>query len=153
MGLIFRTDNPELSSRPAQFTKVAHIVGKGFHEVFFWYPVAPPGYASLGCVVTRTDEAPRIASFCCPRMDLVNQVNIVEVPISRFSSSKASNCWSIWKVENQVKMGVAELCLSLHLCYAYWQFNLNVCLKLNFLSIFVGLMDQLLNFYCEPEEF
>ncbi|KAG8658937.1 uncharacterized protein LOC110610326 isoform X2 [Manihot esculenta] len=108
LGLIFRTDNPELSSRPAQFTKVAHIVGKGFHEVFFWYPVAPPGYASLGCVVTRTDEAPRIASFCCPRMDLVNQVNIVEVPISRFSSSKASNCWSIWKVENQASTFLAR---------------------------------------------
>ncbi|GAV71650.1 DUF946 domain-containing protein/DUF1162 domain-containing protein/Chorein_N domain-containing protein [Cephalotus follicularis] len=101
LGLIFKTDNPEISAKPVQFTKVAHIMGKGFDEVFFWYPVAPPGYASLGCVVSRTDEAPCIDSFCCPRMDLVNQANILEVPISRYSSSKASQCWSIWKVENQ----------------------------------------------------
>ncbi|KAJ4843890.1 hypothetical protein Tsubulata_025940 [Turnera subulata] len=100
LGMVFKADNPEISSRPVQFTKVAHISGKGFDEVFFWYPIAPPGYASLGCLVTRVDEAPRIDSLCCPRMDLVNQANIVDVPISRSSSSKYQ-CWSIWKVENQ----------------------------------------------------
>ncbi|XP_065863891.1 uncharacterized protein [Euphorbia lathyris] len=101
LGLIFAVDNPEIALRPVQFTKVAHIVGKGVDEVFFWYPISPPGYASLGCVVTRIDEAPRLASFCCPRMDLVNQASVLEVPISRSSSSKASQSWSIWKVENQ----------------------------------------------------
>ncbi|XP_048235070.1 uncharacterized protein LOC8261314 isoform X2 [Ricinus communis] len=101
LGLVFKADNPDISSRPVQFTKVAHIMGKGIDEVFFWYPIAPPGYASVGCVVTRIDEAPRIASMCCPRMDLVNQANIIEVPISRSPSSKTSQCWSIWKVENQ----------------------------------------------------
>ena len=104
LGIIFKTDNPEVSAKPVQFTKVAHIVGKGFDEVFFWYPIAPPGYASLGCMVSRTDEAPSIDTLCCPRMDLVNQANILEAPISRSSSSKASQCWSIWKVENQVNM-------------------------------------------------
>ncbi|XP_062178337.1 uncharacterized protein LOC133883124 isoform X2 [Alnus glutinosa] len=101
LGIIFKADNPEISAKPVQFTRVARITGKGFDEVFFWYPIAPPGYASLGCIVSRTDEAPRLDSFCCPRMDLVNQANILEVPISRSSSSKASQCWSIWKVENQ----------------------------------------------------
>ncbi|XP_059444630.1 uncharacterized protein LOC132176414 [Corylus avellana] len=101
LGVIFKADNPEISAKPVQFTRVARITGKGFDEVFFWYPIAPPGYASLGCIVSRTDEAPRLDSFCCPRMDLVNQANILEVPISRSSSSKASQCWSIWKVENQ----------------------------------------------------
>ncbi|KAJ8767440.1 hypothetical protein K2173_017484 [Erythroxylum novogranatense] len=101
LGITFKGDDAEISSKPVQFTKVAHIVGKGVDEVFFWYPVAPPGYASLGCVVTRVDEAPRITSICCPRLDLVNQANIVEVPISRSSSSRSSQCWSIWKVENQ----------------------------------------------------
>ncbi|XP_050216889.1 uncharacterized protein LOC126667840 isoform X2 [Mercurialis annua] len=101
LGLVFKADNAEISSRPVQFTKVSHIVGKGIDEVFFWYPIAPPGYASLGCVVTRTNETPRIASLCCPRMDLVNQANIIEVPISRSPSSKTSHYWSIWKVENQ----------------------------------------------------
>ncbi|CAK7326271.1 unnamed protein product [Dovyalis caffra] len=101
LGIIFKDGNPEISSKPVQFTKVANIVGKGVDEVFFWFPIAPPGYASLGCVVTKTDEAPRIDSFCCPRLDLVNQANIIEVPVSRSSSSKASQCWSIWKIENQ----------------------------------------------------
>lgn len=101
LGIIFKADNPEVSAKPVQFTKVAHIVGKGLDEVFFWYPIAPPGYASLGCIVSRTDEAPSVDSFCCPRMDLVSQANIVEAPISRSSSLKAAHCWSIWKVENQ----------------------------------------------------
>ncbi|XP_043726204.1 uncharacterized protein LOC122672780 isoform X2 [Telopea speciosissima] len=101
LGIIFKNDNPEISAKPVQFTKVAHIMRRGLYEAFFWYPIAPPGYASLGCVVSRTDEPPDISSFCCPRMDLVNQANILEDPISRSSGSKGSHCWSIWKVENQ----------------------------------------------------
>ncbi|KAI8561923.1 hypothetical protein RHMOL_Rhmol04G0379800 [Rhododendron molle] len=101
LGIIFRTGNLEISAKPVQFTKVAHIVRKSLDEVFFWYPIAPPGYASLGCIVSRIDEPPPLDSFCCPRMDLVHQANILEVPISRSSSSKGSQCWSIWKVENQ----------------------------------------------------
>ncbi|XP_057475541.1 uncharacterized protein LOC130763619 isoform X1 [Actinidia eriantha] len=101
LGIIFRTDNPEISAKPVQFTKVAHIVRRGLDEAFFWYPIAPPGYASLGCIVSRIDEAPPLDSFCCPRMDLVHQANILEVPISRSLSSKGSQTWSIWKVENQ----------------------------------------------------
>ncbi|KAE9455056.1 hypothetical protein C3L33_13039, partial [Rhododendron williamsianum] len=101
LGIIFRTGNLEISAKPVQFTKVAHIVRKSLDEVFFWYPIAPPGYASLGCIVSRIDEPPPLDSFCCPRMDLVHQANILEVPISRSLSSKGSQCWSIWKVENQ----------------------------------------------------
>ncbi|XP_077211040.1 calcium-dependent lipid-binding family protein isoform X2 [Tasmannia lanceolata] len=101
LGVVFKCDSSGISAKPVQFTKVAHVVGKGIDEVFFWYPIAPPGYASLGCIVSRTDEAPRTDSFCCPRMDLVSQANISDVPISRSSSSKGSHCWSIWKVENQ----------------------------------------------------
>ncbi|XP_075085926.1 uncharacterized protein LOC107782497 [Nicotiana tabacum] len=101
LGIIFKADNPELSAKPVQFTKVAHIAGKGLEEAFFWYPVAPPGYAALGCVVTRSNEAPDLDYFCCPRMDLVSQANVLEMPISRSSGSRAFQCWSIWKVDNQ----------------------------------------------------
>lgn len=103
LGIIFRADSPEIAAKPVQFTKVAQITVKGLDDIFFWYPIAPPGYVSLGCVVSRVDEPPSLESFCCPRMDLVNQANILEVPISRSASSKASQCWSIWKVENQVE--------------------------------------------------
>lgn len=102
LGIIFKADDPEVSAKPVQFTKVAHIGKKGPEEIFFWYPIAPAGYASLGCIVTQHDDPPSLESICCPRMDLVSQANIAEMPISRSSSSKASNCWSIWKVENQV---------------------------------------------------
>ncbi|PKI62680.1 hypothetical protein CRG98_016951 [Punica granatum] len=101
LGIIFKADSPETAAKPVQFTKVAQIVGKGFDEIFFWYPVAPPGYVTLGCVVSRGEEPPSSDLFCCPRMDLVNQANIFEVPISRSSSSRAAQCWSIWRVENQ----------------------------------------------------
>ncbi|KAJ8532740.1 hypothetical protein K7X08_015629 [Anisodus acutangulus] len=101
LGMIFKADNPELSAKAVQFTKVAHIAGKGLEEAFFWYPVAPPGYAALGCVVTRSNEAPDLDNFCFPRMDLVSQANVLEMPISRSSGSRASQCWSIWKVNNQ----------------------------------------------------
>lgn len=101
-GLLFKCDKSELSARPVQFAKVAHIIRKGLDEAFVWYPIAPSGYVSLGCVITRTNELPNKELFCCPRMDLVKQTNISDSPISRSSSSKEPNCWSIWKVENQV---------------------------------------------------
>lgn len=102
LGLVFKCDSSVISAKPVQFTKVAHIVGRGIDEAFFWYPIPPPGYASLGCVVTRTDQVPKEDSFCCPRMDLVNQANVSDEPVSRSPSSKAPNCWSIWAVDNQV---------------------------------------------------
>ncbi|XP_010500318.2 PREDICTED: uncharacterized protein LOC104777719 [Camelina sativa] len=101
LGILFKADDSEIAAKPVQFTKVAHIVGKGFDEVFCWFPVAPPGYVSLGCVLSKFDEAPRVDSFCCPRIDLVNQANIYEASVTRSSSSKSSQCWSIWKVDNQ----------------------------------------------------
>uniref|UniRef100_A0A1J3IH98 Putative vacuolar protein sorting-associated protein 13A n=1 Tax=Noccaea caerulescens TaxID=107243 RepID=A0A1J3IH98_NOCCA len=101
LGILFKADDYEIAAKPVEFTKVAHIVGKGLDEVFCWFPVAPSGYVSLGCVLSKFDEAPRVDSFCCPRIDLVNQANIYDASLSRSSSSKASQCWSIWKVENQ----------------------------------------------------
>ncbi|KAG9446693.1 hypothetical protein H6P81_012821 [Aristolochia fimbriata] len=102
LGLVFKSDDSGVSAKPVQFTKVGHITGvRGLDEAFFWYPIAPPGYVSLGCVVSKIDEPPRLDSFCCPRMDIVHQANIPEVPISRSTSSKNPHSWSIWKVENQ----------------------------------------------------
>ncbi|KAG9136747.1 hypothetical protein Leryth_004514 [Lithospermum erythrorhizon] len=108
LGIIFKTDNHEISAKPLQFTKVAYIGRKGSDEAFFWYPVAPPGYASLGCLVTRIDEAPRLELVCCPLMDLVRQANVLEIPITRSSSSKGSSTWSIWRVENQASTFLAR---------------------------------------------
>ncbi|BAF08745.2 Os02g0470400 [Oryza sativa Japonica Group] len=102
LGILFKCDSAIVSERPTQFKKVAQIDRKGSDEIlFFWYPVPPPGYASLGCVATKTDEMPSNDSVCCPKMGLVNHANILEDPISRSSSSKGPNCWSIWKVSNQ----------------------------------------------------
>ncbi|KAK9139107.1 hypothetical protein Scep_008788 [Stephania cephalantha] len=108
LGIIFKCNSPEVSAKPVQFAKVSHIERKGLDDAFFWYPIAPPGYASLGCIVSKTDEAPKMDYFCCPRMDLVNPANIIELPISRSSSSKGSHCWSIWKVENQASTFLAR---------------------------------------------
>lgn len=118
LGIIFLADNPEISAKPVKFTKVSHVFGKGVDEAFFWYPIAPPGYAAMGCIVTRTDEPPRVESFCCPRIDLVGPASIIEVPVSRSSSLKTSQCWSIWKVENQVKYIVFKF---IHLSFSSLQ--------------------------------
>ncbi|GAB4828173.1 hypothetical protein Ancab_035090 [Ancistrocladus abbreviatus] len=147
LGVLFLADNPEISAKPVQFTKVAHITGKSVDEAFFWYPMAPPGYASIGCIVTRTDEPPRVDAFCCPRMDLVSPTNILEVPISRSWSSKASHNWSIWKVENQACTFLARSDLkkpSSRLAYSIGDFakpktreNITAEIKLRCLSITV----------------
>lgn len=108
LGIIFLADNPEISAKPVKFSKVAHIFGKGVDEAFFWYPIAPPGYAAMGCIVTRTDEPPRVELYCCPRIDLVGPASIIEVPVARSSSLKASQSWSIWKVENQASTFLAR---------------------------------------------
>ncbi|XP_062219043.1 uncharacterized protein LOC133918926 [Phragmites australis] len=100
LGILFKCDTV-VSEKPVQFTKAAQIDRKGFDEIFFWYPVPPPGYASLGCIVTKTDEMPSKDSICCPKLGLVSQATISEEPMSRSSSSMGPNCWSIWKVENQ----------------------------------------------------
>lgn len=134
LSIIFKIGDPEISSKPVQFTKVANIVGKGVDEVFFWYPIAPPGYASLGCVVTRTDEAPVLDSLCCPRLDLVNQANISEVPVSRSLSTKASQCWSIWKIKNQVKLKAKMTYLSKSLIFMCGMLR-SWCFSTNFMSI------------------
>lgn len=102
MGIIFKADSGDLCANPVQFTKVAHIIIKGVDEAIFWYPIAPPGYASMGCVVTRVDKMPKLNILCCPRNDLVTQANIHENPISKYQSSKVNQSWSIWKVDNQV---------------------------------------------------
>lgn len=101
LGILFKCDTV-VSEKPVQFTKVTQIDRKGLEEIFFWYPVPPPGYASLGCIVTKTDEMPSKDSICCPKLSLVSQANMSEDPISMSSSSKGPCCWSIWKVENQV---------------------------------------------------
>lgn len=104
LGIIFKVGDPVLSAKPLQFTQVAHIAKKGVDDAFLWYPIAPPGYASIGCVVSRTEEAPALDSFCCPRIDLVSQANIHETPVLRSLSARGSQCWSLWKVDNQVRV-------------------------------------------------
>lgn len=101
LGVLFKCDTV-VSEKPVQFTKVTQIDRKGLDEIFFWYPVPPLGYASLGCIVTKTDEMPSKDSICCPKLSLVSQANISEDPTSKSSNSKGPYCWSIWKVENQV---------------------------------------------------
>ncbi|XP_020520361.1 uncharacterized protein LOC18430003 [Amborella trichopoda] len=108
LGLMFKNDTSGLSAKPVQFTRIAHVVGKGIEEAFFWYPISPPGYASMGCIVSRTDAMPCVESLCCLRMDLVNQANISDEAISKGSSSRGSNNWSIWKVKNQASTFLAR---------------------------------------------
>ncbi|XP_078433928.1 calcium-dependent lipid-binding family protein isoform X2 [Wolffia australiana] len=99
-GVLFKCDNSELSVRPIQFNYVA-CVRKGSDELSVWFPVAPPGYVSMGCVITKLNQPPKKEIVCCPRMDLVKQTDVSDIPIFRSLSPKGSSSWSVWKVENQ----------------------------------------------------
>ncbi|CAM9004161.1 unnamed protein product [Rhodiola kirilowii] len=160
LGISFRANSSEISVKPVKLTKVSLITGKGLDEVFFWYPVAPPGYASLGCVASRTDEPPPEDLFCCPRLDLVNPANIPDLPISASANSKSSHCWSIWKVENQACTFLARPDMkkpSSHLAYTLGdpikpkpQENITADMKLGCFSLTVldglrGMMTPVVN--------
>ncbi|KAH7430566.1 hypothetical protein KP509_08G004200 [Ceratopteris richardii] len=64
---------PALSS-PKGFTLVwSYIEGGTFSgPVYFWQPIPPDGYASLGYVVTLTADAPSLGEIACVRVDLTD---------------------------------------------------------------------------------
>lgn len=104
LGILFKADSGDLYANLVQFTKVAHIIIKGVDEAIFWYPIAPPSYHSMGCVVIRVDKMPKLNILCCPRNDLVTEANTHENPICKYQSSKVNQNWSIWKVDNHVRI-------------------------------------------------
>eukprot|EP01018_Ginkgo_biloba_P025446 Gb_15429 [translate_table: standard] len=108
LGVVLRDDNSGRLAKPLQLIQRMHILGKGLEDAFVWFPIAPPGYISLGCIASRVEHAPPLDSVRCVRMDLVNQANISKKAVWSISGFRGSYSCSLWRVENQASTFIAR---------------------------------------------
>lgn len=63
-----------------------------------WQPVAPSGYAALGCVATRGYEKPHVASLRCVRLDLLTTSGLACPLIWRDEDSGADDNVAVYAI-------------------------------------------------------
>lgn len=100
VGVVLQDDNSGRVANPIRFVQRMHSSGKGTEDLFVWYPVAPAGYVTLGCVVSKSEETVSLNTVRCVRADLVTEVNISRKPVWSSSTSKSGYSCSLWRVEN-----------------------------------------------------
>ncbi|GJP54206.1 hypothetical protein CLOM_g13301 [Closterium sp. NIES-68] len=73
------------------------------HEASVWFPLAPPGYVALGCVVTRGREPPAPGlGVRCVRLDLLSVKGFTGRPVWTVSlPPKGESVACFWPVMNQ----------------------------------------------------
>jgi len=101
------TEEGGLISKPERFQELAHI-SKQRHlvGVYFWIPVAPPGYSVMGCIAGKSSNPDEdvVDSIRCVRNDLVSGANFVGSSLwSTRTLKPGQQQLSIWPVENEVK--------------------------------------------------
>lgn len=69
-------------------------------ECCIWEPVAPPGYTTMGCVVTLGNQTPPNHIVYCLRSDLVALTAFSECILSAPSNPGLLSGFSIWRVDN-----------------------------------------------------
>lgn len=114
-GIALREDDSGILARPTKYLQRMHTSGKGFEDVYIWFPVAPTGYVAMGCIATKTQNMPSTDLVRCVRTDSVTQMNFSKKPLWSLSTEKNVNLvWniganrggyqcSLWKVDNQVQ--------------------------------------------------
>ncbi len=114
VGVALRDDNTGRLAKPMRYLQRMHTSGRGFEDVVVWFPVAPVGYVTIGCVVTKTQEMPSLDLMRCLRVDLVIPSRLSKPAVWSLSSERSLNSvWSMsgarggyscsmWRVENQV---------------------------------------------------
>eukprot|EP00250_Pteridium_aquilinum_P021886 c25256_g1_i1 orf=924-13886(-) len=107
-GFILKDDNSGWLAEPVRVVPCMHSPGRGLEQFYVWYPVAPPGFVTLGCVVSRDKEIPSLQTVRCVRADLVSEVNMSKKPVWSASASKSGYNCSIWKVHNQASTFLAR---------------------------------------------
>ncbi|KAI5061209.1 hypothetical protein GOP47_0023714 [Adiantum capillus-veneris] len=107
-GIILKDDNSGRLAEPVRLVQCMHAPGKGQEQIYVWYPVAPAGFVTLGCVVSRDKEAPLLQALRCVRADLVNEVNMSKRPIWSNSTTRSGYNCSIWKLYNQANTFLAR---------------------------------------------
>ncbi|CAI5954752.1 unnamed protein product, partial [Closterium sp. NIES-64] len=89
--------------KPLSWKLLKYIPTQGTQDsVAFWSAVPPPGYSSLGVVVTVGKTAPSEDSFRCVRNDACVPVKIAAAPVFELVSRKGKPLCKLWPVENQV---------------------------------------------------
>lgn len=106
LGVVLRDDNSGRLEKPVKFKKT-QIPGKGLEDAFMLFPVAPPGFVSLGCIASRSATLPPLDTVRCVRMDLVIQANMSKKPVWSMPGLKGSSGCSLWRVENQAGTFIA----------------------------------------------
>ncbi|KAL3679175.1 hypothetical protein R1sor_022131 [Riccia sorocarpa] len=119
-GIVLREDNSGTLARPLKYLQRMHTSGKGFEDVYIWFPVAPTGYVAMGCITTKSRAMPPTDLMRCVRTDSVTQINFSKRPFWGLSTEKgATSVWnlggsrggyscSLWKVENQANTFIAR---------------------------------------------
>lgn len=90
---------------PLDFQKVGHIDKRGgMDSVSFWFPQAPPGYVSLGCIASKSATKPEeINLLRCVRSDLVIGDQFPDNSIWDTTEVKHTReGFSIWTLDNEL---------------------------------------------------
>eukprot|EP00250_Pteridium_aquilinum_P019794 c24576_g1_i3 orf=141-1922(-) len=82
--------------------------GKHTGAAFFWLPCAPDGYASVGCVVTKTAEKPTLSEVMCVRKDFTDACKTTDIVWSTESSRSPFSVWNVYPC----KTGIDERAIS-----------------------------------------
>lgn len=106
-GLVLRdTKEGGLMCEPERFQELAHISKeKHLDGVYFWIPVAPPGYSVIGCIAGKSSRPDKdaVESIRCVRNDLVSKANFsVSSLWTTMHLDRKQQQMSIWPVENEV---------------------------------------------------
>ncbi|CAI5463253.1 unnamed protein product, partial [Closterium sp. Yama58-4] len=101
--VIIEEVDDSLLVKPSRWKLLKYIPAQGTQDsVAFWSAVPPPGYSSLGVVVTTGKTAPSKDSFRCVRNDACVPVKIASAPVFELVSRKGKPLCKLWPVENQV---------------------------------------------------
>ncbi|KAG0604101.1 hypothetical protein M758_10G145000 [Ceratodon purpureus] len=105
-GLVLRdTEEGGLISKAERFQELGHISKQRHLDgVYFWIPVAPPGYSVLGCIAGKSSSPDKdvMESIRCVRNDLVSSANFVDSSLWSTKALKSrQQQLSIWPVENE----------------------------------------------------
>ncbi|XP_043715720.1 uncharacterized protein LOC122664096 isoform X2 [Telopea speciosissima] len=98
-------DAGDLFKAPIDFQLVGQIKKqRGIENISFWFPQAPPGYISLGCIACKGMlEKNELSSLRCICSDMVTSDQFPEESIWDTSDSRiTTEPFSIWTVDNMV---------------------------------------------------
>ncbi|GJP32210.1 hypothetical protein CLOM_g16806, partial [Closterium sp. NIES-68] len=89
--------------KPSSWKLLSYISAQGTHSsVAFWSAIPPPGYSTLGVIVTGGKTAPAEDSFRCVRNDACVPVKIASASVFEVVSGNKKPLCKLWPVENQV---------------------------------------------------